>query len=296
MRANGFKLGSAPGFDIIATEHGHSILDIPQTLLLRQLKRRGAVLFRGFRVDLGTFSAFVRKASHRTAIDPARAWFAPDVQRVDAGTAAVGLHCENGTTPRVPDVVWFYAAIAAREGSQTTLCEGRAVWYRLAPAVKRLFLDHQVLYERTVPEDLWTRYLQHEMPSLPEGSRLDQAQVDRFCASVPGTRMTVNLDRSLSVSVCAALAHPTRFSPRIAWANSLLGPSYNYQAPRITLDNGRPIPAWALEEITRVTDACTEAIPWQDGDVVAIDNTRTMHGRRKILDCRRTLYTALSYV
>lgn len=45
-----------------------------------------------------------------------------------------------------------------------------------------------------------------------------------------------------------------------------------------------------------LTDELTENIEWQDGDVVLVDNTRAMHGRRSITDTRRTIYNAQSYL
>ena len=43
------------------------------------------------------------------------------------GLGPIGLHIENGNTPVCPDVVLFYSARAAFEGSQTTICDGREV-------------------------------------------------------------------------------------------------------------------------------------------------------------------------
>jgi hypothetical protein len=263
---------------------------------LQSLADHGAVLFRGFDVTLDSFSAFVKSVSKGTSIDPAREFFAPNVQLVDAGTDAVGLHCENGATPHVPDVVWFFCAVAPQVGSRTTLCDGYEVWVRLSCPVRELFLAHEVIYSRSVPEDFWVSYLRHEYPGLPEGRLIHQDLLDGLSLDMQGTRMVLGPDRNLTVHVKAPMVHPTRFGSRLAWANSLLGPSYNYQAPAITLDDGAPVPAWALDEIQEVTEACICEIPWTDGDVVAIDNTRSMHGRRAILDPKRRLFTALSYV
>ena len=41
-------------------------------------------------------------------------------------------------------------------------------------------------------------------------------------------------------------------------------------------------------------ESVTEEVPWQDGDILLVDNCRTMHGRRRIEDTRRTIYNALS--
>jgi hypothetical protein len=86
------------------------------------------------------------------------------------------------------------------------------------------------------------------------------------------------------------------FGDRIAWANSIFGPSYNYETPRITFGDGREIPADLLDEMRGLTDELTRDIEWKNGDVVMIDNTRVMHGRRAITDPDRTIFNALSYL
>ncbi|BDU74536.1 TauD/TfdA family dioxygenase [Mesoterricola silvestris] len=288
---------STPGaqdFELVQCT-GQPILDVPE-ILFQHLARRGAVLFRGFDLDLDRFSALVHKVSRRTAMDPAREWFAPDVQMVDAGFDAVGLHCENGNTPSLPDLVWFFSARAARKGSRTILCDGYRAWDGLPPAVRDLFLAHDVIFSRKVPESLWARYLRHELPTLESFPLIDQAAVDRFIRDPVRTRMTIQPDRTLLVEVRVPMAHPTRFGDRLAWANSLLGPSYNYEPPVMTLDDGSSIPDWAVDSVAKVTAACTTEVDWEDGDLIAIDNTRIMHGRRKIEDPGRRLFTALSYL
>lgn len=75
----------------------------------------------------------------------------------------------------------------------------------------------------------------------------------------------------------------------LAWANSIFGPSCNYEAPESRFADGRQIPAGVLGELTGITEALTEEISWQDGDVVLIDNSRVMHGRRAITGSRRTI-------
>ncbi|OOZ53026.1 hypothetical protein BOW44_13040 [Solemya velum gill symbiont] len=66
--------------------------------------------------------------------------------------------------------------------------------------------------------------------------------------------------------------------------------------PLITFDNDQAISDEILEEIRVVTEAVTKEVQWQDGDVVMIDNTRVMHGRREITDTNRELFIGLGYL
>jgi Taurine catabolism dioxygenase TauD, TfdA family len=103
-------------------------------------------------------------------------------------------------------------------------------------------------------------------------------------------------DNSVYYAYTTPAAHPTVFGERWAFANSILGPSYNYEKPRITFADGTDIPESILREIETVAERLTVNIDWEDGDVVVADNTRMMHGRREIVDTDRVLMNALSFV
>ncbi len=66
--------------------------------------------------------------------------------------------------------------------------------------------------------------------------------------------------------------------------------------PVIEFDDGAQLPQWLIDECAEVTERVTEEVRWQDGDVVLIDNTRVMHGRRPILDTDRLVLNAQSFV
>lgn len=285
----------SPVHTTVVAQGPHHIGAISRDLILSELSTRGAVLFRGFDCDVEAFSQLVEDSSTRTSIDPAREFFAKNVQLVDAGLDAVGLHCENGNSPMQPDIVWFYCARAAKRGSQTTLCDGFSVWDDLRPETKALFADRQLTYSRTVPEHLWKKFVRHHVPSL-EHEEITEARLTELFAHIKGVAIRLKDDGSLELHASLPPAHPTRFSSRIAFANSLLGPSYNYERPRIRFEDGEDVPAWAMDDILTVTEKHTFGIDWADGDVIAIDNTRFMHGRHAILDTDRKLFTALSYV
>jgi alpha-ketoglutarate-dependent taurine dioxygenase len=86
------------------------------------------------------------------------------------------------------------------------------------------------------------------------------------------------------------------FGGRVVWANSIFGPSYNYEAPEITFGDGHKISPELLAEMRATTERLTRNIDWRNGDVLLIDNTRVMHGRREIKDTSRTIFNALSYL
>lgn len=112
----------------------------------------------------------------------------------------------------------------------------------------------------------------------------------------PGTRIVAQEDGGVRYSFRTPAAGPTVFAARRSFANSILGPSFNYEKPKITFADGTELSARLLAEVESVTARLTENLDWQDGDAALIDNTRVMHGRRAITDPNRTIFNALSYI
>lgn len=266
--------------------------------ILGQLKETGFILFRGFGPDIEGFSRLVQRVSTRVTLDPARAFKGQGkvAQKVDAGTDAVGLHIENGNSPFQPHLCWFFCEKAATAGSQTTVCDGHEVWNALSENARNAFYTQPIIYSRNVDETKWKLFAHHlgggrkPVEQITLKDLLDQMDDPR------NTRITANADGSIHYAYRVGAVHTTLFSDKLAFANSILGPSYNYEKPRITFDDGTPLPDGLLREIAEVTEAKTQNIEWQAGDIALIDNTRTMHGRRAILDTDRAIYNALSYV
>ncbi|UXY17142.1 TauD/TfdA family dioxygenase [Chitiniphilus purpureus] len=266
--------------------------------VFKQLAESGYILFRDFQVDIERFSQFVQALSVRVTLDPARSFGGGrDVaQKVDAGYDALGLHCENGNSPFMPHLCWFYCEKAPKLGSQTTVCDGYRVWDRLSPQSQKAFLEQDIVYNRNVEEAKWKRFVFH---MLQQAKPLEDIRLDDLIALVNDpeqTRITDNGDGSIHYAFRTAAVHPTLFSERPAFANSILGPSYHYEKPVITFADESPLTAELLEEIASVSESVTDNLDWQDGDVALIDNTRVMHGRRAIVDPDRSIYNALSYV
>lgn len=266
--------------------------------LLAELAETGIVLFREGAQSVEAFCDFVKRHSSRLSLDPARAMEGGAAQLVDAGTDAVGLHCENGNSPFWPDLTWFYCKEAPRRGSQTTACDGVAVLERLSAPTREFFLNHEIRYSRNVQADKWKRLVLHYTPDLDDPAQVSFEHLSRIVGDDPNTRITYRPDDEsigYDFTVSAVLVSAVGRQP--AFANSILGPSYNYEKPRITVAaSGEPIPAAMMEEVIRVTDAVTIPIEWDDNDFVMIDNRRVMHGRRAIVDSRRTIFNALSYL
>ena len=261
-----------------------------------KLREQGWVLLRGFDVDLDAFSQLISCFCSKLSFDPAREYTNESTQKVDAGTAAIGLHIENGNTPFAPDIVGFYSKRSAGTGSQTTLCDGVDVYQELSEDLKQQF-SQTVTVSRNLPEHLWKNYAVNEHPALNNVDEVDASHLEEILSIIPNHRGRLNLDGSLSYELDICMLITSQLSKKKAFANALLGPSFNYETPRYKFSNGNEISEEVKDEIASLAEQFTIEIPWKDGDIALIDNKRVMHGRRAIVDKdNRELYIGMGQI
>lgn len=260
------------------------------------LTRDGWTLLRGFQPQMEDFSDLVTALCRRVTFDPARSHTTETTQMVDAGLGPIGLHIENGNTPRCPDIVTFFAQTAAFEGSQTTICDGRAVWDLFDDAQKARW-SQPMTVERVLPEVLWKRYLANEHPAISHPDEVTMEHVLQFKAAVPGQDFELHDDGALTYRLTVNPVRPSALGGTDrGFANAVLGPSHNYQPPRYAMADGSPVSADEIEEMRALAEKVTHEINWQDGDIAILDNTRVMHGRRAIADANRNLFIGMGMI
>ncbi len=281
---------------IISSINGDDIGRISPKKIIDWLNEYGVIILRNFNVNKNTFSSIVKDSSHRVTVDPARSFVSKHAQLVDAGTESVGLHCENGNAPILPHILWFNCAIAAKKGSQTTYCDGQRVWEKLPTKLKDEFLSNNIMYKRTIESSLWKKYVFHESGKFEHPEDVKYEDLLNIAKNNSGQRFELKENGDVFSSLSIPAVHASYFSDKLSFANSLLGPSYNYQTPVITFEDGREIEDDLWKVIIEVTQDCTDEIDWKNGDIAVIDNTRYMHGRRRIEDTNRVIYAALSYM
>lgn len=260
--------------------------------LRARLAEDGWAVLRGFDVDMAAFSALTARVCRRITFDPARAMAEDNTQKVDAGLGPIGLHIENGNTPVCPDVVLFYSARAAFEGSQTTICDGREVAARFDED-RRARWSRPVTVRRRLPELLWKRYLANEHPAISRPEEVREEHILQFQAAIPNQSFRLNEDGSLDYGLTISPIRASSLSGGAGFANAILGPSHNYEPPTYAFADGEVVGADEIEELRAIAEDCTHEINWQDGDVAVIDNTRVMHGRRAIVDAERQLFIGM---
>jgi alpha-ketoglutarate-dependent taurine dioxygenase len=284
--------------NIITPTHNNDLTD-QQTVLLakQQLTKNGWVLLRGFDTTLNKFSDLLQQFCQQLTFDPAREFADNASQKVNAGKKAVGLHIENGNTPFPPEYVGFYSAKSAKSGSQTTICDGRALFKNM-PAELQKKWDQRVTVARQLPAHLWRKYVAAQHPKVSCVSEVTDKHLQDFIAVNPNQRGVINidgnLDYELDISPCLTNKSTVK-STEIAFANAILGPSFNYEKPTYTFADGEQVSDLLIKQTTDLAEQYTHQVSWQDGDVVLIDNKRVLHGRRAIHGelADRQLYIAM---
>ncbi|WJV63366.1 TauD/TfdA family dioxygenase [Pectobacteriaceae bacterium CE70] len=269
------------------------ISSINTQTLYADLAHSGAVIYRDFSDSLEDFNDFVSEHSSKVTFDPARKAATSNTAEIDAGVLEMGLHRENGNLPFNPDIQWFYCLQAASKGSQTTLCDGEKVLFDLSSSTRKIFENNRIKFVRRIPFANVQRFLSIEL-QVPIDQVTDE-HLEIVNEMVPGQTYK-RIDKNLIYSEFNTDAiTKSCFSGKKAFCNSLLSPSVNYEPPKITWEDGTEISLDVWDEIKEVTSRNTYDHFWQQGDIIVVDNTRVVHGRRKLDDPKRRIFGAQSY-
>jgi hypothetical protein len=174
--------------------------------------------------------------------------------------------------------------VPAAEGGETIVCDGVRAWKEFSKPVQSLFLSQKVKYPHNFSPEQWKNFF---------GSGTTIVDVKQALDELEGVSYSVDDNQSVSLEYTCSAVVKTKFDYQDAFANSIITDHENQE---VLLEDGSPIPNVVIEEIKVVTDKLTQEIQWQPGDLVMIDNSRFMHGRRAFTDMRRKIYTNLSYL
>ncbi|MBA3712218.1 MAG: amino acid adenylation domain-containing protein [Pyrinomonadaceae bacterium] len=259
-----------------------------------ELQKHGAILFRGF--DIKAVSEFERMAS---AICPELFGEYGDLPREDVGgkvyastpypaNQPILFHNESSHMHRWPMKIWFHCVMAAQHGGETPIVDCRKVYRSLSPQVRERFAQHGVMYVRNYTNGLdvdWQEFFQTTDKSPVEdycqkasidfewkdGDGLRTRQVCRAVAQHPKTGETVFFNQ-------VQLHHISCLEPSVR--ESLLAMFREEDLPRNCFyGDGSPIEDSVMQEIMKVYLDSAVNFPWQQGDILMLDNMLIAHGR-----------------
>jgi alpha-ketoglutarate-dependent taurine dioxygenase len=291
--------------NIISSTNNMILNDIKVVGKIKQkLNDSGWVLLRGFDASLPKFSELLKQLCNELTFDPAREFADKSSQKVNAGKDPVGLHIENGNTPFPPNLVAFYSAKSAIEGSQTTLCDGAELFQNMSAELQQAW-QQKVTVSRRLPSQLWRQYVVNQHPEVNTLAEVTEKHLADFISINRHQRGTVNaddsLDYELDIQPCLSIDNHNlqkeNTMGQYSFANALLGPSFNYEKPIYTFSNGKPVSDELIKKTAELSEKYTHEIQWQDGDIAIINNKRVLHGRRAIIGdlADRELFIGMGY-
>ena len=288
-----FQLSASELECAISPKSTMSICALEKKFLIKNLATHGVIKLSQFCSSKKAFSQFSDTFFSKTTTDPGRQQVSPNTQYVNIGSAAIDPHCENATTPYRPDCIAFYYDNAPRYGSQTTLCDGEEVFRNLPASTRYFLLRNKFKFSRRLPANVWKFYVQKALGRVKSIQEITLNDLNRLPTTGIEHRYIPCDNGDIILEVIVPLVDSSLFSGNPAYANSLQGPSQNHAAPTITLADDTAVPGEILSDIHCIVDHCTWEADVQTGDVLLIDNSRFMHGRRKIIDPARRVLVAM---
>lgn len=285
----------APGrpYAVIEPSGGETLDVIDPALVEAAYKTHGALLFRGFGAGLDAFRCFARSLCATAVINetPGRAVLdaAQAIQGVDGGTNAFALHPELAREPWKPDAALFGCLSPPGIGGETTLCDGIALAAALPEPVRAGLARRRLVHVMGVWPDLLRFWFGTEAPGDALLANPPRPMPYRFFR-VPDGRIAREFSRPA--------LHRPMFAEGPAFGNFLLFARFNNGRGNFPLlDDLTPVPEDWLQAIHATGEALTAEVRWQAGDVLVLDNTRFLHGRRAIRDAaERTIATFFGYL
>ena len=278
-------------------------------LLEDKLLKHGAILFRGFGVNtILAFENFVKSVSGNLMdyVDgnSPRTKLANSIYTSTEYPAEyfISLHNELSYSSHWPEKLYFCCITAPKQGGETPMADSRKILKTLNQNLVEKFTLKQVKYIRNLHSGKgmgvsWQDAFKTSDKSLVEehnrkaginfewkkdgGLRL--SQIRPAIAIHPHTGEQVWFNQ-------AEQFHPSTLPKNIYEAMMFYFEGNEEELPQYAcFGDNTPIDVSLLDEIREATCQQTVIFPWQEGDILVIDNMLVCHGRRPFVGSRKIL-------
>lgn len=286
-----------PGVDVMAWAASH------REHLEEKLRQHGGILFRGFGLEgPEDLEAFIRAVSgesleYRERSSPRTAVKGNIYTSTDyPADQPIFLHNENSYQKEWPRKIFFLCRTAPGTGGETPIADVRKVLARIDPEIRDRFARRGWMYVRNFGDGFglsWQTVFQ----------TTDKEAIGRHCQDKGIDAEWKDGDRLRTRAVRTALArHP--LTGELVWFNhatffhvSTLSPAIREpllrdfgtdDLPNNTYyGDGSPIEPEVVDHLRRAYLDEMAAFPWEEGDVLLIDNMLTAHARNPFTGPRK---------
>lgn len=264
---------------ITPEHHNESLVSVEESVIRENYKKHGAMLFRGFDFDLGMFASMTNKFCTAAAFNRSEQREMLDeknrIQTVNLGVEEFPLHPELSREPWKPDVCFFASLTDQGAGGETIICDGVEIVRKMSPAVHDAFESRRLMYQQPTRPDELLFWLKTVNPS--------ERLLNEPPAHCPFSFLLAG-DRQIIRYFSRPSLHTPMFCDELAFGNFLLFAWFGLGIRNFpTFDDGSEVPVSLLNQVKNISDEMTHPIAWRKNDLLMLDNTRFMHGRRKIL-------------
>lgn len=257
--------------------------DLEVEAVCNAFQKYSVVLFRGFESGQDHFRTFSSKISSEfvTHVNFSRPFYGDRTMTgVSPGHGHFFAHAEMGYLPFKPDVAWFYCECPARKGGETTIYDGIEVLKRLRADTRRLFESARILFSLSISQQVWCEI------------RPDKELLNLYLSKFDNRVFSFEFDESnyLHTRFITSAIAKTRYGSHFAFCNSLL------DSDMPLFEDGSPIPKNAIRDVISATEQLSVPVVWQPGDVLMLDNSRFMHGRRQFEGQERKILVRFSNI
>jgi alpha-ketoglutarate-dependent taurine dioxygenase len=275
-----------------------SIFDVDRDQVVELFKATGAILFRDFDLDIEGFNkvsslfstefmtyrggSYVRRKVNEGK-DETLLSTSHEFGRGTQETFALPLHGEMYYIENRPMVLWFYCVTPAASDGETTICDGSLIYSALRPSTRALFHAKRLKYSRRYPDGEWQKIYDTG----------DITDVESFCCAnglrveFDGATKTIRTEYVYPAVITSAWGN------RSVYINNMLPvlwqESIGRDASIVRFEDGTKVADDVVKELVAIQQRLMIPISWQKQDLVMLDNTRFLHGRRAFADPSREI-------
>lgn len=290
--------GTCPVIPIVA-DKGQHLADMDMDEIIQQLRQSGLVLLRGFDIDLAGFETFTGRfceAFHDVGTRQSLLTSDGDGYTSEVHKKNFNLFVHSEGTyrpwPPPPDLCFFNCVQSwGNSGGETTLVDGVQFLEKLPVDLRNRLAQQGIIYEASWDKERWRTEF-----SVNNKDELHSLLHDR-------PEYEYQLDGDLIQIRCHTTAISTSLGGRPTFANGLLAhlPEishprwqglnvYSNATNRLYFGDGEAIQDTVIHKLIDIQDELIINHNWVTNDLLVVDNSRFMHGRRMTDgDCERVI-------